>query len=320
MTEVSVIIPCFNAERWIRQALQSVATQGLDNVETIVIDDGSTDESAKIIEKEFPCVNLVKTKHQGASRARNVGTELAKGEFIQYLDADDMLAPDKLKIQIGALSKSGADVAYGDWKEMIYQSDGSFKSGRVRDAEITGPLDIAFFTDAWNPIHSYLFRHSIVERVGGWNEGLPIIQDARFVLDCALQGAKFVYCKGTMAYYTVHYKESLSTKDHVGFIRDCLLNALEVQEWWLKHGGINRDRRRALLRVYGYVAREELKEDKPTFESAYKAINNLIPFYVPEKLRVLNLLSQLFGYEKAGTIAASYRRIRDIFRRSIKFF
>jgi len=166
MIGVSVIIPCFNAERWISKALQSAVIQGGDNIEIIVIDDGSTDASVKIIEKEFPRVNLVKTMHQGASRARNVGTALAKGEFIQYLDADDMLLPDKIKIQIGALNKSGADVAYGDWKEIIYLSDGSFKFGRFHDYEMKAPFDITLFTGYWSPISSYLFRRAIIEKVG----------------------------------------------------------------------------------------------------------------------------------------------------------
>jgi len=319
MILISVIIPCFNAAPWIEETLKSAQIQGVPDMEIIVVDDGSVDNSIKIIQEKFPFVRLINIKNQGASKARNLGTEVSKGEFIQYLDADDLLMPGKLKIQLEALNNSGADVAYGDWQKLVRGTDENYKRGEEVKRKIQNP-EIDLFTDFWCPPAVYLFRRSIIERVGGWNVGLPIIQDARLVLDCALQGAKFVYCPGIMAYYTVHHKESLSTKDFVGFIRDCLRNAQEVEEWWSKHQGIDRQRRRALLKVYGYVARESFKEDKPTFESAYKAASNLLPFYVPEKLKVLNLLSRVYGYRKAEAIVIWYRKIRDIFKRSVTSF
>ena len=107
MIRVSVIIPCYNAAPWIREALQSVMEQRLDDAEVIVIDDGSTDNSAEIVEKEFPSVRLVRTKNQGPSKARNLGTKLSIGRFLQYLDADDTLLPGKLKIQLQALRETG---------------------------------------------------------------------------------------------------------------------------------------------------------------------------------------------------------------------
>jgi len=314
MVLISVIIPCFNAAEWIRETLKSVISQEMRNLETIVIDDGSTDGSADIVEKEFPGVSLVRTKNQGASAARNLGTEMSKGEFIQYLDADDLLVPGKLKFQLEALKNSDADVAYGNWCKLFRGSDGKYVLAEEVEREIQDP-EIDLFTDFWCPPAVYLFRRSIVERVGGWNENLPIIQDARFSLDCALRGGRFVYCQGLMAYYRVHSEASLSTRDSIGFVRDCLRSALQVEEWWQGHGGINKARKKALLKVYGYVARASFNNDRPTFESAYESLNKLIPVYIPEKLRVLRLLSRLLGYRRAEVFALWYRRIKLIFVR-----
>src|SRR3954449_13609629 len=111
--KISVVIPCFNAAAWIRETIRSVLGQQRNDLEIILIDDGSTDESAAIVEREFPSLSLTKTGNQGASAARNLGTTLARGEFIQYLDSDDLLAPGKLELQLRALEASGADVAYG---------------------------------------------------------------------------------------------------------------------------------------------------------------------------------------------------------------
>ena len=99
MAKISVIIPCYNAANWIAEALQSVVRQGLADLEVIVVDDGSTDESVKIAEKDFPFARLIKTENQGASKARNLGTRASTGEFIQYLDSDDLLLPQKFHNQ-----------------------------------------------------------------------------------------------------------------------------------------------------------------------------------------------------------------------------
>ena len=312
MTQASVIIPCFNAAPWLRQTLQSVITQRLDNIEIIVIDDGSADESANIVEKEFPLVHLIRTNNQGASKARNLGTEISKGEFIQYLDADDLLAPDKLRIQVDALKDSGADVAYGNWQEFRGMRRGNFVKAKEFRRKMQIP-EIDLFTDFWCPPAVYLFRRSIVEKVGGWNEGLPIIQDARFALDCALHAGRFVYCEGLMAYYRVHYfKDSLSRRDSISFIRDCLQNAVEVEKWWQGREGINEERKNALLQVYGYITREAFEKDKPTFEYASTAINRLAPGYIPFRNKFLRLVCRHMGYRTTALISFWYRSIKNI--------
>jgi glycosyltransferase involved in cell wall biosynthesis len=311
MVKISVIVPCYNAADWIAEALQSVVRQGLDNLEIIVIDDGSTDESAKIVEKDFPFARLIKMKNQGASKARNLGTRACAGEFIQYLDADDLLAPGKLKTQLEALEASRADVAYGDWQVLISKPGGGCLQAEVCEKKMQHP-EIELFTDFWYPPAVYLFRRSIVEKVGNWSEGLPVIQDARFALDCALRGAKFIYCQGIMAYYRVHSKSSLSRRDSVAFARDCLQNAVEVESWWREHGGINQERKAALLQVYGYVGWTSFKKDRPTFASAHSALQRLEPGYIPFRNKILRVIYKRMGYGAAALLASWYRRIISI--------
>ena len=116
MSSVSIVIPCFNARHWIRATLESVFDQRSLDLQVIVVDDGSTDRSGDLVAQWFSNVELVRMDNGGPSRARNVGTRLARGQFIQYLDADDLLAPGKLEAQLEALTTSGADIAYGDWR------------------------------------------------------------------------------------------------------------------------------------------------------------------------------------------------------------
>jgi glycosyltransferase involved in cell wall biosynthesis len=311
MTLVSVVIPAFNARPWIGECLESVATQQASAVEAIVVDDGSSDGTADVVGRAFPLARLVRTAHAGASRARNVGTELARGRFIQYLDADDVLAPGKLNRQVQALCDSGADVAYGDWQPLLPSPRGTRRYGAVVSRTLSAP-EIDLFTDFWSPPAAYLFRRSIVEQVGGWNEGLPVIQDARFVLDCALRGGRFVYCRGVMAYYRVHASGSLSRRDPIAFVRDCLRNADQVEQWWRAHGGLGRDRREALLKVYVHVARASFEHDRATFCTACRALERLQPGGVPPASypRRLRLVARLLGYSRAELIALWYRRVK----------
>lgn len=308
--QVSIVIPCFNARRWIGEALESIYAQGFDDLETLVIDDGSTDGSADVVRRAFPSARVTSIAHAGPSYARNVGTQAASGVYLQYLDADDRLAPGKLATQVNALEREGADVAYGDWAELVEQPDGTYQPGRVTHRHLGETPELALFTNFWCPPAVYLFRRSIIEKVGGWREDLPVIQDARFTLDCALHGATFAYCPGMMAYYRRHNGNSLSQRDSKAFTRDCLLNAQQVEAWWRTHGGIAAERKQALLTVYLYVARASYRNDTATFEQAYEALEQLQPGYCPPAPWHLALISKVVGYRRGEAVAYHYRRLK----------
>jgi GT2 family glycosyltransferase len=308
---VSVIIPMFNAERWIEEALASVEAQTYprDLIEIVVVDDGSTDNSAGIVERKFPAVRVLREKNGGPSRARNIGTRAARGEFLQYLDADDLLMRDKLMRQAQALENTGADVAYGDWQGLVLQGDGTFKHGDVMQRKMEEEPEIALLVDFWCPPAAYLFRRGIVERVGGWNEQLLVIQDARFALDCALHDAVFTYCRGVTAYYRIHSQGSVSRRDPAAFIADCYRNACEVEEWFQKHGGLTDKRCAALIKVFEQVARATYENNPDTFEAAYGALDRLSPGgYAPSHPKRLALASKIVGYRRAEALAVNYRK------------
>ena len=110
MPTVSVIIPAYNAEPFLVQTLQSVSNQTLDDIEIIVVDDGSTDRTWDII-NSYADSRLVKLRkaNGGVSSARNMGFEHVSGRYIQFLDADDVLHPRKLEAQVRRLEAAGDD-------------------------------------------------------------------------------------------------------------------------------------------------------------------------------------------------------------------
>src|SRR5210317_1366705 len=98
--EVSAIIPAFNAERYVAQSIQSVLDQSFQDLEVIVVDNRSTDQTAVIAEQfEDSRIRVVKCNKQGAGAARNFGLQCSTGAYIQFLDADDLLAPNKFETQ-----------------------------------------------------------------------------------------------------------------------------------------------------------------------------------------------------------------------------
>ena len=97
---VSILIPCFNAERWIAQAIESALAQTWPEKEVIVVDDGSTDRSLDVIRRFDGRIRWETGPNRGGNAARNRLLELARGDWLQYLDADDYLLPEKVARQV----------------------------------------------------------------------------------------------------------------------------------------------------------------------------------------------------------------------------
>lgn len=312
---VSVVIPCYNCAHFLAETLESVFCQTLQDFEIIAVDDGSTDDTATVIRSFGSRVLAEFGSNHGASAARNRGTELAQGEFIQYLDADDLLRPDALEKRVNALISSDADVAYSDWQRLEELENGCFEPRSVvarRIEDVHADPQIALFTSFWAPPAALLYRRRIVDAIGVWNESLPIIQDARFLLDAALVGGQFVYVAGVGAEYRVHKTNSLSRRNPISFVNDVFHNACQVEAIWKANGGTSPERVAALEAVYGYVARFYFERDRPKFHDVVARIHALNPNYLPSGPRALRQLSQWLGYEQAEAVALTYRRIKHL--------
>ncbi len=314
---ISIVIPCYNASRFIGETLASVTWQSLSDWEVIVIDDGSTDDSRNVIEAWRERLgDRMRTEYgpnRGVSAARNSGTRLARGEFIQYLDADDLLRPDTLLRRVNAIV-AGGDVAYCDWQKLQENEDGSFTPGDVvarRMDEVHPIPEIALFTTFWAPPAALLYRRSIVEAVGGWNESLPVIQDARFALDAALAGGRFVHVPGVGADYRVLRGTSLSSRDPVRFIRDCYLNACQVGEYWRAHGGLNEERRKALADCYSYTARTLLHSDDAAFKENLGRLYEVQPRFSLSYPKIAGALTTLVGWRTARKVMNVLSKVKS---------
>lgn len=281
---VSVVIPCYNGERFLEGTIRSVLAQTFRDFELILIDDGSSDRTREIIRvfaedlEGSVSIRYAFGPNRGASAARNRGTEMAQGAFIQYLDADDLLRPTALEKRVDALQSTGADVAYSDWKRWMEKRDGTFLGMSVvqRTLEDVHPdPEIATFTSFWAPPAALLYRRHIVTCIGSWNLDLPVIQDARFLQDAARCGARFVHVPEVLADYREHRSTSLSKRDRAAFKRDIFVNAVQTESHWRANGGLSPARIEALGEVYRHCARVHFWTNKELFEQACKRLETL---------------------------------------------
>jgi glycosyltransferase involved in cell wall biosynthesis len=276
---VSVVVPAYNAAGTIRESIQSACEQSYARIETIVVDDGSSDHTSRIVSSFGDSIRLERfAANQGVSQARNRGTELARGEYLQYLDADDLLAFDTIRARVSALENSGADVACVDWQRF----------GAENRATAVGPetfepllepwsedMQAACATSFWAPPAALMYKREIVNAIGGWNRSLPVIQDARFLFDAAYHGATFVHVRGVGAYYRVGSGKSLSTRGDSAFAADVLRNADQIRSLWERSGEMTELRRKALCDIYDFAARSLFTHGSHQFKRAVNGLNEM---------------------------------------------
>ena len=139
--DISVIIPAYNCANSIKRCIDSVLKQTDINVETIVIDDGSTDETLRICEDISKTTSTVKVIHQennGISSARNAGLDIAKGKYISFLDSDDIIAPNGLEAMLTAITTNNVDAVIGEYQS-IYEDGTVLQRGTIPE-NISGKI------------------------------------------------------------------------------------------------------------------------------------------------------------------------------------
>lgn len=184
---ISVVIPCYNAERWIAATLRSVLSQDWENLEVIVVDDGSADDSASLIERDFPQVKLLRQKNQGVAAARNHGIKSATGEWVAFLDADDIWLPEKLKAQWSMLrSHPEARMIYTAWHvwtsdapepepDLVQSLCGDMNAARWQGA--SGWIYPELLLDCVVWTSTVLAQRFLLEEAGCFDESLRIGED-----------------------------------------------------------------------------------------------------------------------------------------------
>jgi glycosyltransferase involved in cell wall biosynthesis len=171
---VSVIIPCYNGEAYLAEAIESALAQTYPRVEIIVVDDGSTDNSPAIAQR-FP-VRYLHQENRGLTPTRNRGIRESKGDYIVFLDADDRLRPQAIESGVRVMTEHPeCAMAVGD--HVFVSSDGGHLRNSRKDCLTTHHYEALLQSNFIEMISSILFRRSVVEEVGGFDTGLRVAED-----------------------------------------------------------------------------------------------------------------------------------------------
>ena len=205
---VSIIIPCYNAASRLETCLLSCDRQSHSNLEILVIDNNSTDNSLAIArrfaQQSARSVQVMQCSQQGACWARNAGFAEARGDYIQWLDADDTLDVEKITFQVAALEKqSKFDIACGDWEWCFYHQ-------QQCDLRLFFPVQILqdtllqFLINHWHPPHAYLLRRAAAKRlddVRAFHPETQVAIDREYFTTAAVLGLRFLPVPGAKVAY-----------------------------------------------------------------------------------------------------------------------
>lgn len=204
---ISVIIPAYNAEKYIASTLESVLTQTYTNIEVIVVDDGSSDDTQVILAGYSNKVIIIKTENLGVSHARNTGIEAAQGSWIAFIDSDDIWHPTKLYEQYTTLGNC-------KWSHCDSVYIGENQSGTVKRSDYSHIPTINVFDELivenFITTSSVLIEKALLSEFGKFDENLHCLEDWKLWVEIARTNP-LAYCDKALLEYRV-YSGSTSRK------------------------------------------------------------------------------------------------------------
>jgi glycosyltransferase involved in cell wall biosynthesis len=211
--KVSILIPCYNAQKYIGDTLESAFRQTWPAIEVIVVDDGSTDSSADEIERFKTGVQLIRQVNGGAGVARNRAYRASSGRFIQFLDADDLIDPKKIERQMARIIDRPRCVASAEWGRFRSSPhETQFEPEPVwRDLD---PLDWLALSraDGLGMLLPalWLVPRTIADAAGRWDETLSLGDDGEYFTRILLAAESVLFCPGARCHYRSAVPDSLS--------------------------------------------------------------------------------------------------------------
>lgn len=300
---VTIAIPCFNAARLVAQAVQTALDQSWPDTETIVVDDGSTDGSLAALARFGDGIRIIKAEHRGGNAARNAAVRAATGEWIQFLDADDLLHPHKLANQFKEVTPSEADVIFSP---VLFDELG-WREAR----EIDASLDAETLWLAWQlpQTGGCLWRKSALESIGGWNEATSCCQEFELYLRAIQAGLRFRFAPTPGAIYRIWSGETLCRKDPRQVIEVRTQLYRQFATWLRERGTLTPERLafagRACFEMARTLAKLDLTEAVRYHDECKR--EQLIHVTGAAAPRVYRAAYRLFGFSFAEKLAASRR-------------
>jgi glycosyltransferase involved in cell wall biosynthesis len=213
---ISVVMSVYNGEKYVASAIRSVLEQTWTNLELIVVNDGSTDTSAAILDTiDDPRVKVLHQDNKGQDAALNKGYAHSSGSYIKFMDCDDLISPPTLEIQVKALLQSPEKIAYGEWYRFFgaepTQEDTEVKNFYWKDSD---PMDFLIQNGDGPMLQCgiMLIPRPIIEKAGLWDERLILYNDTEFFARIILNSKGISFTPGAILFYRSGMSDSISTQ------------------------------------------------------------------------------------------------------------
>ncbi len=304
MPKVSVIMPAYNAEKYIKEAIDSILNQTFKDFEFIIIDDGSTDGTKEIISsyQESRIKLLENDKNLGLVGSLNKGLQIARGEYIARMDADDIALPERLEKQVDFLDKNQDIVLVGSW---IDSFDEESKDHFIVEFA-SDPIIIKWLMVTKNQLAhaSVVFRKEIIEREGGYSNKYEHAEDYE-LWSRLLKNYKIANIPEVLLKHRIH-GESVSVKreshnKQIGNVKELVYENikryidLNKQEYNIFMDTLKNDKNRSfgsilnVRRIYKKIFKSFIKKENLT----KKDIDKIFPIYKKNKRMVLKWLIKI---------------------------
>lgn len=304
---VSTIIPVHNRPVMVREAIESVLAQTYRPIEILVVDDGSTDDTPRMLEalgRQHRELHVIRESKVGAGPAREAGRQRARGEFIQHLDSDDLLMPRKFEVQVKALRENpDCGAAYGYIR--LRPSSGPPRAEPFKWSGRTLPTLFPWLLiDRWWNTDCPLFRRSVTDAVGAWSD-LRYSQDWEYDARVGALGTRLVHCPEFVCEQRLHPGEKqtghggwLAPNDRLRFFRSIHASALTAGVT------VGSPEMRHFARWVFYHARECGRlGDTSAARGCYELAREAAGSHAPRDLRVYGAVSVGLGWRLTGRLA-----------------
>jgi glycosyltransferase involved in cell wall biosynthesis len=305
---VSILIPCYNAERWVGQAIKSALAQTWPNKEVIVVDDGSTDGSRAVIESFGNTIRHEFGPNRGGNPCRNRLLGLATGEWVQFLDADDELLSGKINTQLTFVDKD-TDAVYGG-VTLEWWNDKEITKRENSPLQSEGSPIINWFN--WQLAHTgaVIWRKEPLQKIGGWNERYNCCQDNEVCLRAIQMGFRFRQSYDVGSLYRIWSANSVSRINlkHLAHTKTKLLD--NMLSWLEGSNQLKPEHMKIAGRACFSLARQ-LAGQHPNLAYEYaRERSEKGLFDSTEAPFAFHLITRVFGYKVAEALAAKRRLLR----------
>lgn len=267
---ISIVIPVYNAATYLRDTLNSIVNQSYTNVEIIIVNDGSTDKSSEICHeyaKIYQNIMVYDRENNGVSASRNYGIEKSNGDYIWFMDSDDILEEDALLYAVEQQEKYNADVVIGGMNLCYLDKNIKIPKQIERDialdeVDFKYQYDKLFFLNYISPLWNKLIRKKIINDNGlKLNESLCMYEDYVFCMDVLLKSKKIICLSKIFYNYQIRRNESLSRKYRENVLKmfDTLEN--KISEYKCEIVKINKNAKYEFDNLIIYIAFECIKNE-----------------------------------------------------------